>query len=150
MSDELSPEDYDITVLPAPINDLTEDCITKLDDFLYNGGDLDRDLIYIADVLQYSTPNIDDFLEVWGIEIGGSIVYESSNDKSQYVTTMKGQLSAPIAVIGDETYSEGLSNTKLPIIAPLSRPVNLLFDANVDRTTSALLTNLRHSFPLPT
>lgn len=97
MSDELSPEDYDITVLPAPINDLTEDCITKLDDFLYNGGDLDRDLIYIADVLQYSTPNIDDFLEVWGIEIGGSIVYESSNDKSQYVTTMKGQLSAPIA-----------------------------------------------------
>ena len=149
MSDELSPEDYDITVLPAPINDLTEDCITKLDDFLYNGGDLDRDLIYIADVLQYSTPNIDDFLEVWGIEIGGSIVYESSNDKSQYVTTMKGQLSAPIAVIGDETYSEGLSNTKLPIIAPLSRPVNLLFDANVDRTTSALLTTSDTAFLYP-
>lgn len=149
MSDELSPEDYDITVLPAPINDLTEDCITKLDDFLYNEGDLDRDLIYIADVLQYSTPNIDDFLEVWGIEIGGSIVYESSNDKSQYVTTMKGQLSAPIAVIGDETYSEGLSNTKLPIIAPLSRPVNLLFDANVDRTTSALLTTSDTAFLYP-
>lgn len=149
MSDELLPEDYDITVLPAPINDLTEDCITKLDDFLYNGGDLDRDLIYIADVLQYSTPNIDDFLEVWGIEIGGSIVYESSNDKSQYVKTMKGQLSAPIAVIADETYSEGLSNTNLPIIAPLSRPINLLFDANVDRTTSALLTTSDTAFLYP-
>lgn len=52
-------------------------------------------------------------------------------------------------VIGDETYSEGLSNTKLPIIAPLSRPVNLLFDANVDRTTSALLTTSDTAFLYP-
>ncbi len=149
MTDELSPEEYDMVVLPAPVNDLTEDCITKLDDFLYNDGNLDKDMIYIADVLQYSTPNIDAFLEVWGIEIGGSIVYESSQDKSQYVTTMKGQLSAPIAVIGDETYSDGLSNTKLPIVVPLARPVNLLFDANVDRTTTALLTTSETAFLYP-
>lgn len=149
MTDELSPDDYNIVVLPAPVNDLSEDNIKKLEDFLYNNGELDRDLIYIADVLQYSTPNINDFLEVWGIEVGGSIVYESDKNKSQYVTTMKGQLSAPIAEMADETYSEGLSNTKLPIIAPLARPVNLLFDANVDRTTTALLTTSDTSFLYP-
>lgn len=149
MTDEISPDDYNIVVLPAPVNDLSEDSIKKLDDFLYNNGDLDRDLIYIADVLQYSTPNINDFLEVWGIEVGGSIVYESDKNKSQYVTTMKGQLSAPIAEMADETYSEGLSNTKLPVIVPLARPVNLLFDANVDRTTTALLTTSDTSFLYP-
>lgn len=149
MTDSLSPEDYDMAVLPAPVNDLSEDSIKKLDDFLYNNGDLDKDMIYIADVLQYSTPNIDDFLEVWGIEIGGSIVYDSSSDKSQYVTTMKGQLSAPVATIAEDTYSEGLSNTKLPIIVPLARPVNLLFDANVDRNTTALLTTSDTSFLYP-
>lgn len=149
MTDTLSPEDYDMAVLPAPVNDLSEDSIKKLDDFLYNNGDLDKDMIYIADVLQYSTPNIDDFLEVWGIEIGGSIVYDSSSDKSQYVTTMKGQLSAPVATIAEDTYSEGLSNTKLPIIVPLARPVNLLFDANVDRNTTALLTTSDTSFLYP-
>lgn len=149
MTDELSPEEYDMVVLPAPVNDLTEDCITKLDDFLYNEGNLDKDMIYISDVLQYSTPNLDAFLEVWGIEVGGSIVYESSQEKSQYVTTMKGQLSAPIAVIGDEKYSEGLSNTKLPIVVPLARPVNLLFEANVDRTTTALLTTSDTAFLYP-
>lgn len=149
MTDSLSPEDYDMAVLPAPVNDLSEDSIKKLDDFLYNNGDLDKDMIYIADVLQYATPNIDDFLEVWGIEIGGSIVYDSSSDKSQYVTTMKGQLSAPVATIAEDTYSEGLSNTKLPIIVPLARPVNLLFDANVDRNTTALLTTSDTSFLYP-
>ncbi|MCI7804629.1 MAG: Gldg family protein [Oscillospiraceae bacterium] len=149
MTDTLSPEDYDMAVLPAPVNDLSEDSIKKLDDFLYNNGDLDKDMIYIADVLQYATPNIDDFLEVWGIEIGGSIVYDSSSDKSQYVTTMKGQLSAPVATIAEDTYSEGLSNTKLPIIVPLARPVNLLFDANVDRNTTALLTTSDTSFLYP-
>lgn len=149
MTDALSPEDYDMVVLPAPVNDLSEDSIKKLDDFLYNNGDLDKDMIYIADVLQYSTPNIDDFLEVWGIEVGGSIVYDSSSDKSQYVTTMKGQLSAPVATIAEDTYSEGLSNTKLPIIVPLARPVNLLFDANVDRNTTALLTTSDTSFLYP-
>lgn len=149
MTDTLSPDDYDMVVLPAPVNDLSEDSIKKLDDFLYNNGDLDKDMIYIADVLQYSTPNIDAFLEVWGIEIGTSIVYDSSSDKSQYVTTMKGQLSAPVATIAEDTYSEGLSNTKLPIIVPLARPVNLLFDANVDRTTTALLTTSDTSFLYP-
>lgn len=149
MTDALSPDDYDMVVLPAPVNDLSEDSIKKLDDFLYNNGDLDKDMIYIADVLQYSTPNIDDFLEVWGIEVGGSIVYDSSSDKSQYVTTMKGQLSAPVATIAEDTYSEGLSNTKLPIIVPLARPVNLLFDANVDRNTTALLTTSDTSFLYP-
>lgn len=149
MTDALSPDDYDMVVLPAPVNDLSEDSIKKLDDFLYNNGDLDKDMIYIADVLQYSTPNIDDFLEVWGIEIGGSIVYDSSSDKSQYVTTMKGQLSAPVATIAEDTYSEGLSNTKLPIVVPLARPVNLLFEANVDRNTTALLTTSDTSFLYP-
>lgn len=149
MTDALSPDDYDMVVLPAPVNDLSEDSIKKLDDFLYNNGDLDKDMIYIADVLQYSTPNIDDFLEVWGIEVGGSIVYDSSSDKSQYVTTMKGQLSAPVATIAEDTYSEGLSNTKLPIIVPLARPINLLFDANVDRNTTALLTTSDTSFLYP-
>ncbi|MGN1087233.1 MAG: hypothetical protein ACI4Q5_09370, partial [Porcipelethomonas sp.] len=74
---------------------------------------------------------------------------DSSSDKSQYVTTMKGQLSAPVASIAEDTYSEGLSNTKLPIIVPLARPVNLLFDANVDRNTTALLTTSDTSFLYP-
>ena len=46
---------------------------------------------------------------------------------------------APIVNSVNDEYTEGLSNTKLPIVAPGSRNINLLFDSNVDRTTSSLL-----------
>ncbi len=139
LNDDLSPDDYDIVVLPAPVNDLTTDCISKLDDFLYNGGKLDRNMIYIADIFQYKTPNIDDFLEIWGIEVGDSVVYESNADKNQKVTISTGSAEAPIVSSVDDDFTSGLSNTKLPIVAPVSRNINLLFDANVDRTTNSLL-----------
>lgn len=139
LNDDLSPDDYDIVVLPAPVNDLTTDCISKLDDFLYNGGKLDRNMIYIADIFQYKTPNIDDFLEIWGIEVGDSVVYESNADKNQKVTISTGSAEAPIVSSVDDDFTLGLSNTKLPIVAPVSRNINLLFDANVDRTTDSLL-----------
>ena len=139
LNDDLSPDDYDIVVLPAPGNDLTTDCISKLDDFLYNGGKLDRNMIYIADIFQYKTPNIDDFLEIWGIEVGDSVVYESNADKNQKVTISTGSAEAPIVSSVDDDFTSGLSNTKLPIVAPVSRNINLLFDANVDRTTDSLL-----------
>lgn len=149
MTDALSPEDYDLIVLPAPMNDLTPDSIKKMEDFLYNDGNLDRDMLYIADSIQYATPNLDDFLEVWGIEVGsGTVVYDDA-DNSQYVYITRGELTAPIAQLADETYTEGLSNTKLPVIAPLSRPINLLFDANVDRTTKAILTTTDSAFLYP-
>lgn len=139
LNDDLSPDDYDIVVLPAPVNDLTTDCISKLDYFLYNGGKLDRNMIYIADIFQYKTPNIDDFLEIWGIEVGDSVVYESNADKNQKVTISTGSAEAPIVSSVDDDFTSELSNTKLPIVAPVSRNINLLFDANVDRTTDSLL-----------
>ncbi|MGN0621847.1 MAG: Gldg family protein [Porcipelethomonas sp.] len=141
-SEELSPEDYDMVVLPAPMTDISEDCITKLEDFLYNGGQLNKNMIYISDVYQYRTPNIDEFLEIWGIEIGDSWVYETDDTLTQNAQIVLGQskvtIPSPIVTVSDENYGD-LSNTKLPIVAPYSRPINLLFDANVDRTTSALL-----------
>lgn len=155
IADEISPEDYDIAVLPAPATDIPEDSIKKLEDFLYNNGNLDKNMIYIADTSQRKTPNIDEFLEIWGIEVGGNQVIESENSKVQQINVVRntmGQnqpLKAPIVSVSDETFSEGLSNTKLPIVAPVTRNINLLFDANVDRTTTALLSSSETSMLLP-
>ncbi len=155
IADEISPEDYDLVVLPAPATDIPEDSIKKLEDFLYNGGNLDKNLIYIADTSQRKTPNIDEFLEIWGIEVGGNQVIESEDKMTQQVNVVRNTmdmnqaLKAPIVTASDETFSEGLSNTKLPIIAPMTRNINLLFDANVDRTTTALLSSSESSLLYP-
>ncbi len=155
LTDEISPDDYDLAVLTAPMNDLTDDCIKKIEDFLYNNGNLDKDMIYIADVLQRKTPRIDEFLEVWGIEVGGNQVIESNNDKIQQINIMRNTLQqtqaakAPVAEIANEEYSEGLSNTKLPIVAPATRNINLLFESNVDRDTTPILKTSAGSILLP-
>ncbi len=153
MSDSLDPEVYNLAVLPAPMNDLSDSSIEKLSAFLENNGSLGRDLIYVADVYQYATPNLDAFLEIWGIEIGDSIIYESDSSLSQYVSTALGTLSAPIASLSQSedalVYSEGLSNTKLPIVVPYGRPINLLFEANTDRRTLALLETSATAFAYP-
>lgn len=155
LTDEISPDEYDMAVLPAPVNDLTEDCVKKLEDFLYNSGNLDKNLIYIADILQRKTPNIDAFLEVWGIKVGDNQVIESSNANIQQINVarntygMTQSAKAPVAAIADSSFSEGLSNTKLPIVAPAARNIELLFDKNVDRTTTALLKTSENSMLYP-
>ncbi len=155
LADELSPEAYDMIILPAPVSDLTDDSITKLEDFLYNNGNLDKNMIYIADILQRKTPKLDAFLEVWGIEVTGDMVEESDNSNRQQLNVVRNTygmaqtVAAPVATIADSTYSEGLSNTKLPVVVPATRNINLLFDANVDRTTTVLLTTSESSVLYP-
>ena len=160
LTDELSPDTYDMVVLPAPLNDLTDDCIAKLESFLYNGGKLDKDMIYIADIYQRATPKIDQFLEVWGIKVAGNMVMESAAEKNLQVNVVRNtsgayqSLKVPAASIADEKYEEGLSNTKLPIAAAAVRNIELLFDSNVDRDTSAILktsdTSIRYPLNLKT
>ncbi len=145
LTDEISPDDYDLAILTCPVSDLTDDSIKKIEDFLYNNGNLDKDMIYISDVSQRKTPKIDEFLEVWGMEVGGNQVIESDTDKNQQINLMRNtdqipeSAKAPVAEIASEEFSEGLSNTKLPIVAPATRNINLLFESNVDRDTTSIL-----------
>ena len=72
VTDTISPDDYDLLVLPAPVNDLTVDAIDKLETFLHNDGNLGKRLLYIADFTQGNTPNLDAFLKDWNIVVDNS------------------------------------------------------------------------------
>ena len=91
-------------------NDLTEAMVTKLSDFLYNEGGLNKDMFYIADVKQGNTPNLDAFLAEWGVSVGDAIVYEGNSSQAQYVSTALGTLTAPNVVMAESDYGAQLSN----------------------------------------
>ena len=149
LNDNILPADYDLVVLPAPYNDLTEAMVTKLSDFLYNEGGLNKDMFYIADVKQGNTPNLDAFLAEWGVSVGDAIVYEGNSSQAQYVSTALGTLTAPNVVMAESDYGAQLSNTSRPIVAPLARPIRLLFESNTDRQTLALLQTSETAFLYP-
>ncbi|MBR1555488.1 MAG: GldG family protein [Oscillospiraceae bacterium] len=138
---EFDTETYDMLLLPAPVIDLTANGIDKLSAFLYNDGKYDKDLIYIASFTQSDTPNLNEFLETWGIQVTNSLALESDATAAQQValSISMGAVSVPVATIAEDTYSAGLPNTSLPIAAPLCRAINLLWESKTSGITSALL-----------
>ncbi|WP_302587723.1 GldG family protein [uncultured Ruminococcus sp.] len=152
VNDTLDAETYDIVVLPAPANDLTMDAIKKLQDFLQNGGNLGKQLIYVADYTQSVTPNLDAFLKDWNLQVDSSYVREDDNNRNQTVQIVasagKG-LIAPIVSLGDsENYGGNLANSSLPIVAPLARPIQEL-PSNNGRVVYNLLQSSDTSYAYP-
>lgn len=151
VTDTLDTEKYDILLLPAPAQDLTTDAIAKLTDFLYNDGNLGKQLIYVADYTQSSTPNLDAFLKEWNVQIDRSVVRDEDSS-SQTVSTLSGKGKVPIAYVNadedDKGYDGNLNNTSLPVVAPLTRPIDAL-TANNGRTVTSLLTTSNTSYRYP-
>lgn len=151
VTDTLDTETYDIVLLPAPSSDLTTDAVTKLTDFLYNDGNLGKQLIYFADYTQGSTPNLDAFLKEWNIQVDRSVVQDDSNN-SQTANIVLGSSAFPIVTTNadedDKGYDGNLTNASLPILAPMARPIDEL-TANNGRTVTALLSSSSGSFRYP-
>ena len=152
---ELTNE-YNMAILLAPKDDLTETEVDKLRTYLDNGGYYSKNMLYVGDVYQGLTPNIDAFIEEWGFKLGRSMVAESQDAQSQYVTLVSdsstGQtynVGASLANIAEDVFSAGLDNTKLPIVAPQARPIELLWETNGQRTTTVLLNTSSTSYLYP-
>lgn len=154
MTSSLDPETYDILVLPAPSSDLTTDAITKLRDFLYNDGNLGKQLIYIADYTQSNTPNLDAFLREWNIQVEYSSVIDENSSTNQEVNILLSQANnssfvAPVVTVTEEEdYNGNLANTSLPIVAPMARALTAL-TSNNGRTVTPLLTSSETSYCYP-
>ena len=138
-TDTLDPAVYDMVILPAPVNDLTATAVDQISAFLYNDGNYDRNMLYIGDFTQGDTPNLDELLSTWGIEITKKLALEGNENSAQQVTLALGNASVPLAVIDNADYAAGLANTSLPIVAPLCRPIHLLWESKTGGITASLL-----------
>lgn len=142
-TDELSPEEYDLAILCAPFNDLTEAQITKLTDYLNNNNQYGKNMIYFGSPYQMQKlENVEAFLEIWGVKIGGALVCESDQKTAQIVNTALGQVpSVPVLSTTDNALNANAVTTKLPLVGTLCCPVEALFESNAGRTVSPLLTS---------
>lgn len=114
------PEDTDLCIIPAPASDYMEAEIKKVDDFVNNGGNMGKHLMYIASYNQQSTPNIDEFLEEYYLAVGEGVICE--NDAEHYYT----QNFYTIADDISESFADDIDVTNSKIIIRGSRPVKLL------------------------
>lgn len=145
MTDDISPDDYDLIVIPAPAVDFNEDVIAKLEDFLYNDGKYGRNLVYISGIAALELPNLEEFLAKWDIQIEDTVIMDDQNMMQASLSSLGGTAKAPIVTVADSEAVGELPNESLPIVAPLSRAVTLL-TKNSDMVSSSVLTSASTSY----
>lgn len=83
---------------------------------MYNDGKLGKQLVYIADYTQSSTPNLDAFLKEWNVQVDYSSVIDENNSTNQEVNILLSQSNnrsfvAPVVTVTDEEdYTGNLAN----------------------------------------
>ena len=125
---------YDLALLLAPQIDLSEDALKKLDAFLYNDGDYGTTLLYTTDVTQDSLPNIETFLKEWGIIVGDGAVFETKPER-----TYQYQPYYPVAEYVDQTYRDQLIDPSAPVLMPLAKPLELVYETRDTNLNEVLL-----------
>lgn len=115
----------------APSKDFSSDEITKIDNFLSNGGAQGKNLIVLFDPQQTKLPNLEDYLSEWGIGVGTGVIYDTTNSvNNDEFEVLNGTIdSTTFSSIGSNTYADLYD----------SRPLNLLFTTKSVYTTTDLV-----------
>ncbi len=149
------PMDADLIVINSPLNDFSEDLVDKLYAFMENGGNYGKNMIYLASTFQNATPNIDAFLEEWGVKVSDGVVSDSnSQNLDPYYggygfATFIGDSGVVSSGDGGETsYLGGIPSETMenPIAVYYARPIELLFDHRSNVSVYSLLNSAETGF----
>lgn len=127
-------EGTDVVLMFAPKVDLSELELEKLDSFLENNGNYGKTLVYTADPGQPTFDNLSIFLSEWGIVVQSGSVFETDENRVYNYQPFYG-----IVDYIDLEFSDMLTSAQTPMLVPLSRPLEVTFDARNNYSTRVLV-----------
>ena len=127
-------DNYEVLILLAPAQDLSEDVLRDFDAFLYNNGNYGKTLLYAASAEQPDLDDLNVFLREWGIEVGDGAVFETDENYAYGY-----QPYYPFADHTDETFRDLLKDSSKKVLLPVSKPLSLVFDYKDNKTVTTLL-----------
>ncbi len=136
---DIDPE-IDVVAIYSPTTDYTTEELKKLDVFLDNDAQFGKTVLYIASYQQPKLPNLEAFLEEWGILIGDGVLAET--DAANIYDTQGYSFAADYltADLEDtESILMSLRDPSLPFLVQYSRPISAAWDAEGNRTAELLL-----------
>jgi hypothetical protein len=105
-----------------------------LDEFLINGGNYGKTLFYCADAEQPPLENIAVFLREWGVAVEDGAVFETSERR-----VYNYQPFYAVADYAEEEFSSLLRTGTKPMLVPVCRPLNKIFDYRNNYSAKVLL-----------
>ena len=134
------PADTDIAIIAAPTVDYLPEEVQKVSDYMNNGGELGKQLIYVASYSQGETPVLDEFLAEYGLEVGEGVICETYGDNYinyPYVT---------VATDLSSNFNQDILSKDLVVSSMYTRPVNTLFDERDMVTTEKYILSTANAY----
>lgn len=135
--------DYDFVILFAPIYDLSNDDLNKIDIWLDNGGRYDKNFMYIAAATVDVLPNINAYLKDWGLSMNSGYVFQT-NDYA-----FNGANTYQVLELQEGDYSTGIDMQTKQILGDRMKPIELLFDEYSIYKTEAIVSSYAGSVVAP-
>lgn len=127
-------KDFDAVIIAAPTNDFDNESLKMLDKYLENGGKLGKTLIYFASQSSPKMPNLNMFLQEWGIKQNQGVLYETNTDNHFY--------EAPTSleqVVAESDYTKNFEETEKAFYSSSNVPFKTTFSSKGTRTVTTLL-----------
>lgn len=141
-TDAIDP-DIDFVIMYAPSIDPDASQIAKLDKYLDNGGAFGKNVFYFASISQPETPNIESFLNDWGVSVGYDEVGQT--DANYLISSIT--LFAHLQQISDTDYTKDVLGSSLYTLGADLRPVYVLDRSSNER--EVLMTTYDKAFLYP-
>lgn len=122
LTEELT-DDIDALLMLAPAVDITNEQSEKINNWLENGGEYGKTFMYVPFDFMESSKNIDLLLEQWGMKVRSGYIYE--NDLSMALSGGSTPQLTSIVNYADESFTEDLKTSALPVIMPYSMAVEI-------------------------
>ena len=132
LTDEI-PEDAPFVLIYQPTEDYTADEITKLSNFLINGGSYGKNLIYVASAAQPELPNLEQFLSERGIGVLPLVGYDETNSYT-YPSYLVSQPA-------DSDYTSSYDAANTVIYPDVYRLARRTFETESRRYTTQIVTS---------
>ena len=134
--------DARVMVIANPEFDYSTAQIRKIEDFLKNNNEYDRNLFVFSDASNNETPNLNSLLAEWGIEYQNELVFESSDYSYSNMPT----------IFFPQYNADGIEDTSIEgnstLIMRNARPINVLFDSSTagDITVKSILQTTANAY----
>lgn len=117
-------KDARVVIIYAPQADLSDKSAETLGKWLENDGKYGKTLIYVPNadprVSELKTPNIDDLISNWGMELNKGFVYETDVNHR-----LNGSPMFAFIVDNTDYYTENLKNSNLPVVTEYANGITI-------------------------
>lgn len=128
------PLDAKAVILPAPTTDYTKQEIDKLNQYLEREGS--GNIVFFGDSSQGIMPNLEAFLQEWGIGLKTGTLNES--DSANYISGSPDMFDT---ILDTTVYSFASGLAGQPVLSYKARPMELLFEENNGIVAEAILSS---------